>query len=130
MLKERIAMTRKFRNESEKLNYEYIQELKQKMEADREPKIPTESGEICYIRILHRGEQLFYQQGGKAVICEISTTYRRFYIDSIRKWDDGSKISDEEKTVIYKRISDRWLARERQAIQFVGKDGKIIEIQK
>jgi hypothetical protein len=129
MLNERIAMIKKFKNESEKLNYEYIQQLKQKMVTDREPTVSTENGEACFIRILHRGEQLFYQQGEKALICEISTTHGRCYVDSIRKWDDGSKISDDEKTVIYKRISNWWLVMQKESIQFVGKAGNVVDIQ-
>jgi hypothetical protein len=97
-------MTRKFRNQAEELTYNYIQELK--TQHDKAYKVECEGGEECYARILNRGEQLFYQQGDRAIICEISVTEGLLDMKSIKRWDDGSKITDAERESIKKCLGD------------------------
>jgi hypothetical protein len=96
-------MPKRFRNLAQELTYNYIQELKTRH--DKAYKVECESGADCYARILHRGEQLFFQQGGKAIICEISVTEGLLDMKSIKRWDDGSKITDAERESIKQCLS-------------------------
>ncbi|MEZ0609347.1 hypothetical protein ACAW74_12560 [Fibrella sp. WM1] len=56
------------------------------------------------IKIIGRGEQLFYQQEDKALICEIQVRNDLIYRDSIKRWDDGSWIDENQKEIILHRI--------------------------
>jgi hypothetical protein len=63
-------------------------------------------GEDCYARILHRGEQLFYQYGDRTIICEISVTEGLLDLKSIKRWDHGSKRTDAERESIKKCLGN------------------------
>ena len=123
-------MTKKFKSESDRLIYESIQKLKLEASSRNGVKFNAKSGDPCWIWILNRGEQLFFCTKGKAIICEISTAYDFLEVKSIKKWDDGTKISDDEKRIILQTISDFWLSRNGTKIKLLGKGGKeISEIQ-
>ena len=52
------------------------------------------------IRVLGRGENLFFQKNDKAFICEIDSREGLIFPKSVTKWDDGKKISAKEKEQI------------------------------
>jgi hypothetical protein len=56
------------------------------------------------IRIITRGEELFYMDGKKALIADICLSPPCIFSFSIKKWDNGKIISDDEKKVILQRI--------------------------
>lgn len=55
------------------------------------------NGESFGLLILGRGENLFFQKNDKAFICDISARDAELDKSSIKKWDDGTKISLEQK---------------------------------
>lgn len=63
-----------------------------------------EDGTSIGLLILNRGEQMFYQEDGRAFICEISARFGIVYLNSIRKWNTKKKITEEEKTNVVKRL--------------------------
>lgn len=89
-------------NESEKLNRQYMKELKEELQSAY--RLELVDGGDCFIRILNRGEELFYFQAGKGLICEISAAHSLIYAQSIKKWDDGTKIGIKEKEAILNNI--------------------------
>ena len=95
-------MGRKFKNITEQYEYEYIQELKNNNEKAFAVK---NNNYTSYMLILHRGEQLFYQEGTRAFICEISARYDFVITESIKRWDTGEKITEEEKENIRENIT-------------------------
>lgn len=56
------------------------------------------------IRIVECGEGLFYQEGDRAMICDLDIHGYAIPIKSIKKWDDGTKITEEERDRIKERI--------------------------
>lgn len=88
-----------------KADLEYIQELK-----NEEYEGYTETGpdgEKCRIKIIGRGEGAFYQRGDRATMFEAFAAYGVILADSIRWWDDGRKITDEERQHIVEMTSRR-----------------------
>ena len=65
-----------------------------------------ESGELFGLLTLGRGENLFFQKGDKAFICDISARDSELDKSSIKKWDDGTKISLNQKKELAVKISD------------------------
>ena len=64
-----------------------------------------ENGGISYkMKILGRGEELFFQKGDNAIICDISARFSAIDSQSIKRWDNGKKISDEERAVLLAKI--------------------------
>lgn len=59
---------------------------------------------VYKIKILGRGEELFFQKGDDALICEISARLAVIDPKTIKKWDNGNKISDEERTLVVAKI--------------------------
>ena len=57
------------------------------------------------LKILARGEQAFYQQGDRATIFELIAGQGLIFRDSIKRWDDGKKISDAERDLIVERVA-------------------------
>lgn len=55
-------------------------------------------------KILGRGEMAFYQQNDRALFLEIDRLGGIFE-KSIRRWDDGTKVTPEEKKVIIERVA-------------------------
>lgn len=67
----------------------------------------TDEAHVQYkIKILERGELLFFQQGDHALICAISARFSAIDPQSVKRWDDGRKISDEERATILQKIVD------------------------
>lgn len=63
------------------------------------------NGAVIYrIKILGKGEELFFQKDENALICDISASLAMIHPKTITKWDNGNKISDEERTVILEKI--------------------------
>ena len=56
------------------------------------------------ILILGRGETLFFQIGNDALICEISARHALINPKTIKKWDNGTKINEEEKVFVLEKI--------------------------
>ncbi|RWX00585.1 hypothetical protein [Flavobacterium cerinum] len=86
------------------MNKEYIDELKG--EVTSAPMIEDNLKERYRIKILGRGEELFYFDKKKniAVIVEIQVRNGSVFKTSIQRWDDGTRIDDSEKEIILKRI--------------------------
>lgn len=86
------------------MNKQYINELK----ADTTSALMIEENkaEQYRIKILHRGEQLFYydKKINKALIIEIQVRNGSIFKTSINKWDDGVTINEAEKTTITDRL--------------------------
>ncbi|MEN5232472.1 hypothetical protein [Sphingobacterium faecium] len=58
------------------------------------------------LKILGRGDELFFQKDDDALICEIVARYGVINPKSITRWDNGEKISDEERDFILETIID------------------------
>ena len=56
------------------------------------------------LKILGRGEELFFQKGEDALICHISARFALIHPKSIKSWDNKHKISDEERTALLAKI--------------------------
>ncbi len=58
------------------------------------------------IKVLHRGEQLFYYDifNDRAVIVEIQIRNGSIFKNSLTQWDSGQIITDEEKENVLNRI--------------------------
>ncbi|PRD54740.1 hypothetical protein [Sphingobacterium gobiense] len=63
-----------------------------------------EDGVIYKMKILGRGEELFFQKGDDAFICDISARFSVIDLKSISKWDNGKKISEEERASLLAKI--------------------------
>lgn len=50
--------------------------------------------------VIERGERLYYEKEGRALICEISARNAMLNEGSVREWDDGEKISAEVRTSV------------------------------
>ncbi len=92
---------KKFKHLAEQLEYELIQAIK-----DNKEKLfaVNNNNKTCYLKILNRGEQLFYQEDERAFICEISVMDEVVFSGSIKKWDSGAKITAQEKEQIKQSI--------------------------
>lgn len=87
------------------MNSEYIEDLKS--EVTSAPMIEDNLVALYRIKILHKGEELFYfdKKLGKALIVEVQVRNRSVFKKSINKWDDESIIGEDEKDLIMSRIS-------------------------
>lgn len=56
------------------------------------------------LKILGRGEELFFKKGDGALICDISARFALIDPKSIRSWDNKHKISDEERKALLPKI--------------------------
>lgn len=63
-----------------------------------------EEGNRYGLKILNRGEELFFQQNEDALICEISASLLLINPTTIKEWDNGKKISEEERAVLLEKI--------------------------
>lgn len=102
---------------AERLQYEHIQELKETTVAT--PRVEVNQEEDYKVRIINRGEQLFYQQENRALICEIQPTESIVYTDSIKRWDDGKPVTDEEKRRIITRLDSYFKKYQEAEAKFV-----------
>ena len=82
-------------------------ELRALKKSDFSGKYTVNSPDGYKIKITGRGIFLFYQEGERALFVTIHIDVKDrttvIFTQSIRKWDDGSKISEKEK----RRITDR-----------------------
>jgi len=56
-----------------------------------------EEGNIYGIRVIGRGENLFFQENEKALICDIDAPASLVYSASIKNWESNKKMSKKEK---------------------------------
>jgi hypothetical protein len=56
------------------------------------------------IRVLGRGENLFFQENEKALICEINAVDAVIYTKSIKNWEGEKKMSPEERRRVIELI--------------------------
>ena len=68
-------------------------------------------GNVYGIRVLGRGDNLFFQENGQALICEIDAVNSIIYAKSVTSWSNSKKMSDSEKARVlilieqyYKRV--------------------------
>lgn len=87
-----------------KADLDHLRELKQ-----AEPftgfRERTAAGEDCKLQILGRGELAFYQQGDRALLLEVLAGRGVVFACSIRRWDDGKKVTDEEREVVVEMMT-------------------------
>lgn len=60
----------------------------------------TAAGEDCKLQILGRGEVAFYQRGDRALLFELLAGHGVVFADSIRRWDDGKKVTEAEREAV------------------------------
>lgn len=56
------------------------------------------------LKILGRGEELFFQKDDDALICDISAIFDLIDPKSIKSWDNQHKIYDDERTTLLTKI--------------------------
>ncbi|MDS0797217.1 hypothetical protein NUV26_34195 [Burkholderia pseudomultivorans] len=52
---------------------------------------------IVRLLIIYKGEGLFFQENGRALICEISARNAIFNKGSLKEWDDGTSLDAQDK---------------------------------
>jgi hypothetical protein len=87
-----------------KADLDHIRELKQ-TEPFTGSRGRTASGEECKFKFLGRGEMAFYQQGDRALLMEVLAGYGVIFAYSIRWWDNGKKVSPEERETVIEVVS-------------------------
>ncbi len=89
------------------MEIDYIAELKQ--DKKTAPMIENNIEEGYKIRIVYRGEGLFYHNiiDNKAFICDIQIRTGVIFQKTINRWDDNSKI--ENKELILHRLCNYFL---------------------
>lgn len=80
---------------------EYIEQLKSDPSVNR---IKDIEGNEYGIRVLGRGENLFFQENDKALICQINAGYGIIFIKSIKNWEGEKKMSESEKNRVVNLI--------------------------
>lgn len=73
---------------------EYIDSLMQDKSVNR---IVDAQKNVYGIRVLGRGENLFFQENNKALICEINAVDALVFTKSVKNWEGEKKMSTEEK---------------------------------
>jgi hypothetical protein len=63
-----------------------------------------ESGNIYGIRVLGRGENLFFQENDKGLICQIDALHSAIFINTIREWEGEKRMNDAEKKRVIELI--------------------------
>ena len=56
-----------------------------------------DEGNIYGIRIIGRGEHLFFQENDDALICEIDAAHGVIYSRSVKDWNTKGKMKNDEK---------------------------------
>lgn len=79
-----------------------IEELKN--DTQRVHRFTDADGNNYGIRVLGRGENLFFQKNDRAFICEIDAVEGFISGKSVAKWDDGKKIANEEKAQVLEML--------------------------
>lgn len=80
-----------------------------KLKEDRSTGPYVEVNPLGYrIKIILRGEHLFYEEGDRALVIGLSPSYRTGHVyihaDTIDMWDDGVPVAMEEKPRIVERV--------------------------
>jgi hypothetical protein len=57
------------------------------------------------VQVLGRGETAFYQEADRALLFELLAGRGTIFARSIRRWDDGKKVTDAERAVIVERVA-------------------------
>jgi hypothetical protein len=74
---------------------EYILELMNNPTVNR---IADEAGNRYGIRVLGRGENLFFQENDKALICQIDAVNGVIFTKSIKNWEGQRRMDANEKS--------------------------------
>jgi hypothetical protein len=71
----------------------------------------VENNPVFRIKIIGRGEQLFYhdKELGLALMIDISLMDDCVFASSIERWDNKAEVSDEEKAIVVKRVKQYFL---------------------
>lgn len=72
----------------------YVEQLK------NDPSIETRTdaeGNVYRIRVLGRGENLFFQENEKCLLCEIDARNAVIFTKSVKNWEGEKKMSKDEK---------------------------------
>src|SRR5687767_4573517 len=79
--------------------------LVQELKANTESVHRFTEGDNNYgILIIARGELLFFQENDAALICDVSARFALINPKTIKEWDNGRKITDEEKEKLLEKI--------------------------
>lgn len=73
---------------------DYIEQLKGNSTVNR---LIDNQGNSYWIKVLGRGENLFFQENEKALICEIDAVNGTIYSKSIKNWEGEKKMSTVEQ---------------------------------
>lgn len=93
---------------------EYLKDIK----ADAKINEKVDKTGTFKIKILNRGEQLYYQSEDKALIFEIGLLPKIvLFTKTIKKWDNGKKVTDEERSILYERITQYFLNSDNEKIE-------------
>jgi hypothetical protein len=87
-----------------KADLDHIRQLKQ-TEPFTGYRDQAPTGEQCKLQILGRGELAFYQQGDRALLMEILAGHGVIFAASIRRWDDGKKVTPEERETVIEMMT-------------------------
>jgi hypothetical protein len=79
----------------------YIENLKKDSSVNR---LQDENGNLYGIRVLGRGENLFFQENDKALICQINAFHSVIFTKTIKNWEGEKKMAHEEKNRVVNLI--------------------------
>ncbi len=68
-------------------------------------KFEDENGNIYRLRVIGRGEHLFFQENDNALICAIDAVHDDIYIRSIRTWNNDEKMNRAEQERVINLIA-------------------------
>lgn len=88
---------------SKKKQLNYLAELKAETTGALGLRVEINNAKDYKFRIVNRGDQLFQQNGDKALLILMNPYDYTIYKESIKVWDNGEKISKEEIELIIKR---------------------------
>jgi hypothetical protein len=60
-------------------------------------RVSDEFGNIYGIRVLGRGENLFFQENDNGLICQIDAVNSIIFTNSVKEWEGKKRMSKEEK---------------------------------
>jgi hypothetical protein len=88
----------------DEIERKYIEDLK-KTEPFPGSHVRVSDTEEYRFYIIGRGEMAFYQQNDRALLFELNAGYGVILKKSIRRWDNGDKVTEAERAVIIDRVS-------------------------
>jgi hypothetical protein len=68
--------------------------------------LPAIDGLSCRMKVLYRGEAVFFQCGPRAILIDVIAGKGVIGRRSIRKWDDGSSVTPVQRDAIVDRLAD------------------------